>query len=148
MSHLLRLYPRPWRERYGDEFLALISDRPPSLDDRVDIVRGAIDARLHPQLTGPERPVADRSGYLVLSGFGLFVAAILLAISGPVLHDEYGTYRDGAAALPLFIGAMALLSFGLFRLIERLPPAGTVSACSAGWRSSPACSGRSCRGPS
>jgi hypothetical protein len=46
MSLLLRLYPDPWRQRYGEE----------------------------------------------------------------VQHDEYGAYRDGAAALPFFIAAMAALA--------------------------------------
>lgn len=132
MSHLLRLYPAPWRQRYGEEFLALLAERPPSLDDRVDIVRGAIDARLHPQATAPQPTVADRAGLAVLSGLGMFVAGILLAISGPVQEDEYGTYRDGAAALPFFIGAMALLSFGLYRLLERLPLE-RLAARSAAW---------------
>jgi hypothetical protein len=27
MSRLVRLYPRPWRERYGDELEALLDDR-------------------------------------------------------------------------------------------------------------------------
>lgn len=45
MSRLVRIYPRSWRERYGEEFLALVSERPPSLADRVDIVRGAMRIR-------------------------------------------------------------------------------------------------------
>jgi hypothetical protein len=45
---LLRLYPPGWRQRYGDEFDALLDD----LDARggrarVDVILGAIDARLH-----------------------------------------------------------------------------------------------------
>ncbi len=67
MSALLRLYPRAWRERYGDELLALLEDRPASPLDLVDLARGAFDARLHPQLPGtepatPERknPMSDR----------------------------------------------------------------------------------------
>jgi hypothetical protein len=120
MSVLLRLYPAPWRQRYGEEFLALISERPQSLEDRVDIVRGAIDARLHPQLAVPAPQLADRAGFAVFAGLGLFVAGILLAINGPVQEDEYGTYRDGAAALPFFIGAMVSLSVGLFRLLDHL----------------------------
>ena len=51
MSALVRLYPRPWRERYEIEFLAVLASRPPSIGDRVDIVRGAVDARLHPELS-------------------------------------------------------------------------------------------------
>lgn len=47
---LLRLYPAAWRTRYGDEFIELLAARPPSLRDRLDIVTGAVDARLNPQL--------------------------------------------------------------------------------------------------
>ena len=50
MSSLLRLYPQAWRERYGDELLALLQDRPASLTDHLDLIRGALDARLHPQV--------------------------------------------------------------------------------------------------
>ena len=46
MSALVRLYPRSWRERYEDEFLGLLEVRPPTMRDRVDILRGALDARL------------------------------------------------------------------------------------------------------
>ena len=42
---LLRLYPETWRSRYGAEFADLLAARPPSRRDRLDIVRGAIDAR-------------------------------------------------------------------------------------------------------
>jgi hypothetical protein len=47
---LLWLYPREWRRRYGEEFLALIEERMWSPTVVLDILRGAIDARLHPQL--------------------------------------------------------------------------------------------------
>lgn len=47
-DRLLHLYPRPWRERYGDEFLALVGDRPVRLPQIIDIVSGAIDAHLCP----------------------------------------------------------------------------------------------------
>ena len=52
MSSLLRLYPQAWRERYGDELLALLQDRPASVTDYFDLIRGALDARLHPQVRG------------------------------------------------------------------------------------------------
>lgn len=45
----LRLFPRGWRERYQDEFLALIEDCPPGPRDTLDIVISAFDARLRPQ---------------------------------------------------------------------------------------------------
>lgn len=46
MSHiLLRLYPRAWRERYGDEFLALLEIRGLSTAAVVDTVRTAARER-------------------------------------------------------------------------------------------------------
>jgi hypothetical protein len=42
----LRLYPRAWRERYGDEFAELLKERPITLGAAIDILSGAIDARL------------------------------------------------------------------------------------------------------
>ena len=43
---LLRLYPRAWRERYGDEFAALLEAHPASVTTIVDVVTGAVTARL------------------------------------------------------------------------------------------------------
>ncbi|HET8569242.1 MAG TPA: hypothetical protein VFM93_09675 [Candidatus Limnocylindria bacterium] len=47
---LLRLYPREWRERYGAEIEALLERRPPTFASLVDLVRGILDAHLHPHL--------------------------------------------------------------------------------------------------
>jgi hypothetical protein len=46
---LLRLYPRAWRERYGEELAAqLEAQRPLRMSVVADVVRGALDAHLHP----------------------------------------------------------------------------------------------------
>ena len=46
---LLRLYPRAWRERYGEELSAhLETQRPLRIGVVADLVRGALDAHLHP----------------------------------------------------------------------------------------------------
>lgn len=75
MSRLLALYPGAWRARYGDEFADLLAARPPSLRDRLDIVVGAIDARMNPQVPGAadrERAVAgDRAARLLAVVTGL-----------------------------------------------------------------------------
>ena len=60
MTRLVALYPRGWRDRYEDEFLALLEERPPDPLDRIDIVRGAVDARLHPQRRGSGPNGSDR----------------------------------------------------------------------------------------
>ena len=122
MNRLLALYPEGWRARYGAEFLALLEDRPPSLLERLDIVRGALDAHTNPQLPGRVR-VSDRAGFGAIVGFVLFYVALAVVLSGPEHVDEYGTYRDGAAAIPIFLLSMALLSVALIRTVLRLPPA-------------------------
>lgn len=53
MSRLVRLYPAAWRERYEAELRAALASRPLTGRDRIDLVRGALDARLHPELGGP-----------------------------------------------------------------------------------------------
>jgi hypothetical protein len=42
---LLRLYPRAWRERYGAEMQALLDQHDVTLVTRLDLLRGAWDAR-------------------------------------------------------------------------------------------------------
>ena len=127
MSRLVSLYPAPWRSRYEDEFLAVLESRPPTVTDRLDIVLGALDARLHPHVRGPER-IPDRSGYLPLLGFALFWIAMAIAVTGPVIVDSYGSYRDAAAALPAFATSMLLLSVGLARIVARLPSEAGLAA--------------------
>jgi hypothetical protein len=44
---LLRLYPAAWRNRYADEFEALLEERPLGPFDVLDVLIGAVDAHLH-----------------------------------------------------------------------------------------------------
>ena len=55
---VMRAYPRDWRERYGGEMAALLSDREPSWRDLLDLVRGGVDARLHRLVKPPTQLVA------------------------------------------------------------------------------------------
>lgn len=50
MRALLALYPPAWRRRYATEFAALLDEQRPSLGLVLDVVLGAIDAHLDPQL--------------------------------------------------------------------------------------------------
>jgi hypothetical protein len=63
MRALLRLYPKAWRNRYEDEFTALIEASPGGFSLIVDVVAGAIDARLNPGLvTRPASAPAASKG--------------------------------------------------------------------------------------
>jgi DnaJ family protein C protein 28 len=60
---LLALYPRRWRARYGEEFLALLEDMPLSPRTVLDCLRGALDAHARPEITeSPARPAVDAPG--------------------------------------------------------------------------------------
>ena len=50
MSWLLRLYPAQWRERYGEEFGAVLASQRASPALVLDVLGGAIDAHLHSQI--------------------------------------------------------------------------------------------------
>lgn len=91
MTALVRLYPRRWRDRYETEFLGLLEARPPSTRDRVDILFGALDARLHGEVPGSadgpalaRRPVRILAIVAALAGASwlAWTAVLLLAFKG------------------------------------------------------------------
>ena len=46
VQQLVRLYPRAWRERYGEEFVEMVGNNRLRVQQVIDIVMGAIDAWL------------------------------------------------------------------------------------------------------
>jgi len=143
MSGLIRLYPRDWRDRYEAEFLGLVSERRPSVAERLDIIRGALDAHLHPQVrrnveAAPLSPVPDddvrlarRLGIAAVIGGAFWPAAWGVASIGPIQYDGAGAYRDGSAAMPLLLIAIALLAAGLLGQLIRLPDEARLARGSA-----------------
>ncbi len=53
MKWLLQLYPPRWRQRYGAELAELIASQPFSIGGTIDLLAGAIDAWIHPELVAP-----------------------------------------------------------------------------------------------
>jgi len=106
MTRFIALYPRAWRDRYETEFLATLEEQPGGSLDHFDIVRGALDARLHPELAGG-RQVRQRSLAAMLTG-GLAASAGLgwLAWIGLILRD----FRGWGNGTPASADLMVLLS--------------------------------------
>ena len=112
MSRLADLYPPAWRERYLAELEDLLADRPPTIRDRFDILRGAIDAWIHPQLAAqPSRQDDGATGSRLFAG----VAAVLggglwivggLAVRAIPLNPSLGYKESGAAVLILVAGML------------------------------------------
>lgn len=125
MTRLTALYPRAWRDRYEDEFLLLMAERPDSQRDRVDIVRGAVDARLHPQLkpSNPGEPERLSSAQLdamlaVLAG-ALWVATGF-AFLGSSVNPELG-YKESTVALMLGITGAFVAGLAALAVSRSLP---------------------------
>jgi hypothetical protein len=57
---LVRLYPRAWRARYGDEMLAVLEQHGTGWRTRLDLLRGALDAHLSLRRRG--RPIPQTTG--------------------------------------------------------------------------------------
>ena len=118
-DRLLRLYPRAWRERYGDEFLATAGRSPLSVQQVIDIVSGAIDAWLSQDVRNATRPV-----HLVPSGGRAMTLSALIACERR--HSRY-TKRDALIGAGVMIGASLLLtSSGIAAKRTGWPTAGDI----------------------
>ena len=112
-DRLLRLYPRWWRDRYGDEMTALLEARRLRRRDRVDLVRGAFDAHLRGAEPG------TTPGFAIVAALVAGAAWTIVGVAstgGPVPPDWPG-YLE--ATLPIaVVGAVAILvaSLGVARL--------------------------------
>ena len=126
MKRLIRLYPERWQARYGAEFEAIIEARSPSFSDRIDIVRGAVDARVHPQVRGTGEsdvaspPVSVLAGVLV--GLGGLSWAIASGIVGTAGITASG-YLDAEAAGAFMLAAVILIPLGTSIALIDLPSA-------------------------
>lgn len=108
MSVLVRLYPAAWRARYGPEFEALLAERPPSRRDVLDIVLGAIDARLSPQVDSA--PVTRRAALTDRLAGGAAIAGGLIWSATYLVG--WLVQAEGDLSLPILI-ALALMLLSL-----------------------------------
>src|SRR2546423_1352303 len=74
------LYPRSWRDRYGDEFGALLEETGISIPTLFDVLIAAVDAHLHP--TGPRRRWPLMIEHLRRSELVVFASWIVFVIAG------------------------------------------------------------------
>ena len=105
---ILRLYPARWRTRYGDEFTALLQERPLGPFDVADVLLGALDAHLH--LRGLGSFSEHRKGFPMSLRLGGAAAAIggALWITGFVWSSLDPADSDPGGIVGL-VGTVALL---------------------------------------
>jgi hypothetical protein len=142
VTRLLRLYPRSWRARYGEELQSLLDERPPRLADRLDLVRGAFDAHRHSELVvDPRAPthrlsaedvvVTRRLGVAGLAGAAAWALTWFVMSVSPLVHDSSGSHRDGSGALPILLLAGVLLVAALFGQLVMLPRSARLARAGA-----------------
>jgi hypothetical protein len=122
-ARLLRCYPRAWRNRYGDEFAALLlaefTERPRSVSRTVDVVCGGLLARV--RTAGLAGPPLERERQLRASLGALAVALAVFAVAGVALWSQLtigwqwsapasGATRTGMVLMTAAVGAIVVLA--------------------------------------
>jgi hypothetical protein len=107
---LLRLYPRAWRERYGDEVASVLAEHRVTAWTALDLLLGALDAHLHRHLL-PERLISmthrmRSSEIVVFCAFALFCVAWLPL---RLVRDPLPIWRSAVAAHPELLTALTVL---------------------------------------
>jgi hypothetical protein len=111
-SLLVRLYPAGWRARYGDEFEALLEERPLGPFDVADILLGALDAQLRLRGRGTDIHAGRRlSMSLRIGGIAAIIGATLLAVAGSMSY--IGVRVDGTLLAVLTVIGLAALAVAL-----------------------------------
>lgn len=115
-STLLRLYPRAWRDRYGDEFVALLEKEGTGPRVVLNVLAGAFDAWVSPKVTDVYAPAdantlrfwrvqmpPDNRSYaerLPQIGYGL---AVFLALKGIAALGDFETLHLAAVAIGIAV---------------------------------------------
>ena len=103
---LMRLYPRGWRARYGEEFVEVIGEKTLSVQQAIDIVAGAVDAWVSPAVRASVRGPAT-------SGSGGATMIQELKMKCVTTTPRYTT-KDGLIGAAVMIGStVALLAIGI-----------------------------------
>jgi hypothetical protein len=108
---LLRCYPAEWRSRYGDEFLAILEERPLGPYDVADVLVGALDARLRSRRGGADFNSEGRglSMSLRIGGIAAILGAVTWAVAGLISIGVAGNVDDGVPVAMLMTGIVLLL---------------------------------------
>jgi hypothetical protein len=103
MTWLLKLYPPRWRRRYGEEFRALVGAQRFSIGNMIDVISGAIDAWINPQVMTVVPPARAAEGEETMAR----TLGFRCAGYGPEI-----TKADQWKSAAVMLGATAVLSLG------------------------------------
>jgi hypothetical protein len=118
----LRLYPRWWRDRYGDEFAALLDDLRDHPLSTLDILKGAMDVRL---LARHGNPLRLGLAFGVPAALAIAVDVVYTNVIHPI-HDDT---TEVLVIYSAIFGVMFLA--GLFAARRTQPPFGPALTAAA-----------------
>lgn len=129
---LVRFYPSTWKRRYGAELEDFLGAQPLSFSLALDLLRGALDAHLHPDLVRPALVPAggSRMNFSTLKQPTALIPLVMsLAALAVVLGHivMFGTSRqsdEGAAAhlwQLLMAGQLPIVAFFAITSLPRMP---------------------------
>lgn len=131
---LTRIYPRAWRERYGEEFEALLQDGRGGLRTSANVFRSALRERIFPtqggnagqpfnkQQTDSFGSIIRRPSAFIPPAMSLIALALLLghiAIFGAAREADEGTTAHLWQVLE--VGQMPVLAFFAIKWLPRAP---------------------------
>lgn len=132
MNWLVRLYPARWRARYGEEFGAALASQRVSVGMLLDVIGGAVDAHLHPQV------LQSNSNQFPNPNQGEDTMTLAMfercAAGGPKLSPEERRFASKFAILSAL--AMASLYLVLTKIFRQAPAVQAVIYASVFFTSS------------
>ena len=104
---LIRCYPATWRQRYGDEFEAILEERPLGPFDVADVLLGALDARL--RFRGRRATNGHGRGFTMTIRIGGIAAILGAGLLVAAALSTFGPATEGYASILAVGGTFALL---------------------------------------
>ncbi len=130
LAHLLtRLYPRGWRERYGEEFEEFLEDGHGNLRTWMDVMKGAVGEHIHPTIGGAMSEYRTTFGTVVkqpsaLVPLGMAMTALAVVLVHVAVYGAAHEADEGPTAhifqLLMVAQLPALLVFGI-RWLPKAP---------------------------
>ena len=124
---LVRLYPRSWQARYGEEFIEFLESGPGNLRASMNVLVAALSERLAP--TVGVVPHLPSSTMATLRGrpdaflpLAMSLAALLVVFLGPVVFGDRNSTDEGPTAhlwQILIAGQAPLLAFFALKWLGR-----------------------------
>ena len=108
---LLRLYPRAWRDRYGAEMSAMLEQMRLTPAAIIDLVAGAIDARVAPHVAAAPRTVSTSE-----KEQSMFNSLMKRCAAGPALST-----RDHAIGAAVLLGSSLIFAIAYVLAARRYP---------------------------